>query len=137
MRAVIRRDVMVQRPTIIQALRTATEIADTGARIAGGGQPKSEDAPLSSHMTELRAMFAGMEAIDSGRLSQTTDNNNAQATTTTISAGNQRTSDERRSRTRGTGTWRTRCLEQPTEPASTTTADDNHPERPVDSGQRY
>ena len=40
----IRRDVLVQRPTTIQALRTAADIADTNARTAGGGQLKS-DAP--------------------------------------------------------------------------------------------
>jgi len=34
MRANIRRDVLVQRPTTIQALRTAADIADTGARPA-------------------------------------------------------------------------------------------------------
>jgi len=74
MRAGIRWDVLVQRPTTIKALCTAADITDTGSRPAGGDPPSGNDALLSSHVTELRAMFIGMQQMTSGGPSQPTDN---------------------------------------------------------------
>jgi len=73
MRTDIRCDVLIQRPMTIEAFRTAADIMDVSTRTIVGGKPTSDDAPMSTHMAELRAMFTGMQAVINGRLPQTTD----------------------------------------------------------------
>jgi len=66
MRADVRRDVLIQRPTTIEALRTAADIADASTRAGGGGQSHAQRRAAMTahfHISGLRAMFAGMQAM--------------------------------------------------------------------------
>ena len=51
---------LLQRPTTIEALRTAADVADASTRSAGD---QSRECAASAQMAELRAMMANMQAL--------------------------------------------------------------------------
>ena len=62
LRADVRRDVMLQKPTTLEALNEAAAIADASAK-AAAVQSRSDEAAISAQMAEMRAMMATMQVL--------------------------------------------------------------------------
>ena len=62
LRADVRRDVMLQKPTTLEALNEAAAIADASAK-AATAQSKNDGAAINAQMAEMRAMMATMQAL--------------------------------------------------------------------------
>ena len=62
LRADVRRDVMLQKPTTLKALNEAAAIADASVK-AAAVQSRNDEAAISAQMAEMRAMMATMQVL--------------------------------------------------------------------------
>ena len=60
LRAEIRRDVLVQRPTTTEELRKAADVADVSTKAT---RHQTDDAAMNAQMADMRSMMATMQAM--------------------------------------------------------------------------
>jgi len=86
----IRRDVVLQHPQTIKALRIAANCAESSARRTCSNATTRNDTTMDSYMAEIRALIIGMQQQNGRKLAQTTNNGTrTEATTTTGATLNQ------------------------------------------------